>query len=91
MTREPRLMLLNEPFAAVDQMNRQGLYRLLTDLRRKLSVPIVPVTHELYEARMLAVTPKPSHGGNACKRHFLHHHALREGGRGGRFIQVIKP
>ena len=35
-------------------MNRQGLYRLLADLRRELSVPIVLVTHDLNEARMLA-------------------------------------
>ena len=54
LAREPRLMLLDEPFSAVDQMNRQGLYRLLADLRRDLSVPIVLVTHDLNEARMLA-------------------------------------
>ena len=54
LAREPRLMLLDEPFSAVDQMNRQGLYRLLADLRRELSVPIVLVTHDLNEARMLA-------------------------------------
>jgi len=54
LAREPRLMLLDEPFSAVDQMNRQGLYRLLADLRRELSVPIVLVTHDLHEARLLA-------------------------------------
>lgn len=54
LAREPKLMLLDEPFSAVDQMNRQGLYRLLADLRRELSIPIVLVTHDLHEARMLA-------------------------------------
>lgn len=54
LAREPRLMLLDEPFSAVDQMNREGLYRLLADLRRELSIPIVLVTHDLNEARMLA-------------------------------------
>jgi len=54
LAREPRLMLLDEPFSAVDQMSRQGLYRLLADLRRELFVPIVLVTHDLNEARMLA-------------------------------------
>lgn len=54
LAREPRLLLLDEPFSAVDQMSRQGLYRLLADLRRELAVPIVLVTHDLNEARMLA-------------------------------------
>ncbi|WP_254601914.1 ABC transporter ATP-binding protein [Cupriavidus taiwanensis] len=54
LAREPRLLLLDEPFSAVDQMSRQALYRLLADLRRELSIPIVLVTHDLNEARMLA-------------------------------------
>ena len=54
LARAPRLLLLDEPFSAVDQMNRQGLYRLLADLRRELAIPIVLVTHDLDEARRLA-------------------------------------
>jgi molybdate transport system ATP-binding protein len=54
LAREPRLLLLDEPFSAVDQMNRQALYRLLADLRRELAIPIVLVTHDLNEARLLA-------------------------------------
>jgi molybdate transport system ATP-binding protein len=54
LARKPRLLLLDEPFSAVDQMNRQGLYRLLADLRQALAVPIVLVTHDLQEARLLA-------------------------------------
>jgi molybdate transport system ATP-binding protein len=54
LAREPRLLLLDEPFSAVDMMNRQGLYRLIADLRRELSVPMVLVTHDLNEARLLA-------------------------------------
>jgi molybdate transport system ATP-binding protein len=54
LAREPKLLLLDEPFSAVDQMNRQGLYRLLADLLRELAIPIVLVTHDLNEASMLA-------------------------------------
>lgn len=54
LAREPKLMLLDEPFSAVDQMNRQSLYKLLADLRHELAIPIILVTHDLNEARMLA-------------------------------------
>jgi molybdate transport system ATP-binding protein len=56
LAREPRLLLLDEPFSAVDQMNRQALYALLSDLRASLHIPIVLVTHDLQEARLLADT-----------------------------------
>ena len=53
LAREPDLLLLDEPFSAVDQMNRESLYRLLAELRADLNIPIVLVTHDLNEARML--------------------------------------
>jgi len=54
LAREPRVLLLDEPFSAVDQATRQTLYRELAELRRTVSVPIVLVTHDLFEARTLA-------------------------------------
>ena len=54
LAREPRLLLLDEPFSAVDQMNRRALYQLIADLHQTLAVPIVLVTHDLNEARLLA-------------------------------------
>ena len=54
LAREPKLLLLDEPFSAVDQMNRQGLYQLLADLKRELVIPIVLVTHDMNEASLLA-------------------------------------
>lgn len=54
LAREPRLLLLDEPFSAVDQMTRQGLYQLMADMRKELSIPIVLVTHDLHEAGLMA-------------------------------------
>ena len=54
LAREPQVLLLDEPFSAVDQMSRQALYALLADLRRTLHIPIVLVTHDLQEASLLA-------------------------------------
>ena len=47
LARAPMLLLLDEPFSAVDMMARQGLYRLIAELRRELAVPMVLVTHDL--------------------------------------------
>jgi molybdate transport system ATP-binding protein len=54
LARQPKLLLMDEPFSAVDQMSRRGLYALIADLRRDLHIPIVLVTHDLNEARQLA-------------------------------------
>jgi molybdate transport system ATP-binding protein len=53
LAREPALLLLDEPFSAVDQMSRHSLYALLAELRRTMNIPIVLVTHDLNEARLL--------------------------------------
>jgi len=50
----PGVLLLDEPFSAVDAPTRQTLYRELAGLRQKVSVPMVLVTHDLAEARRLA-------------------------------------
>ena len=48
------VLLLDEPFSAVDQVTRRKLQQELARLRRELVIPIVLVTHDLDEARMLA-------------------------------------
>lgn len=54
LARQPKVVLLDEPFSAVDQATRQSLYELLAQLRQQLQVPMVLVTHDLHEARHLA-------------------------------------
>jgi molybdate transport system ATP-binding protein len=54
LAREPKVLLLDEPFSAVDQVTRRKLQRELAELRRGLSIPIILVTHDLEEAAMLA-------------------------------------
>lgn len=48
------VLLLDEPFSAVDAPTRQTLYRELAALRQEVSTPMVLVTHDLGEARRLA-------------------------------------
>jgi molybdate transport system ATP-binding protein len=54
LAREPRVLLLDEPFSAVDRATRERLYQELAELRRDLAMPIVLVTHDLDEAALLA-------------------------------------
>lgn len=54
LARDPTVLLLDEPFAAVDQQTRRKLMRELARLRSQLEMPVVLVTHDLDEARMLA-------------------------------------
>ena len=54
LARDPRVLLLDEPFSAVDKMTRDRLKRELATLRTTLACPILMVTHDLDEALALA-------------------------------------
>ena len=54
LAREPRALLLDEPFSAVDQQTRRKLYAELASLRQSLAMPIVLVTHDMTEVQLLA-------------------------------------
>lgn len=54
MARQPKILLLDEPFSAIDTPTRQQLYKTLADLRKDLNIPILLVTHDLREAGLLA-------------------------------------
>ncbi len=54
LARQPSVLLLDEPFSAVDQVTRRKLYRELLTLRQSLAIPIILVTHDLDESSLLA-------------------------------------
>jgi molybdate transport system ATP-binding protein len=54
LARDPAVLLLDEPFSAVDQVTRRKLQQELARLRADLAIPMLLVTHDLDEARMLA-------------------------------------
>ena len=54
LARSPRLVLLDEPFSALDRELRTQLTALVRELGTELGVPIVHVTHSVSEARQLA-------------------------------------
>ncbi|MHA6495451.1 ABC transporter ATP-binding protein [Pseudomonas borbori] len=54
LAREPKVLLLDEPFSAVDRATREALYGELAELREELRMPVILVTHDLDEATLLA-------------------------------------
>ena len=53
---EPMLVMLDEPFAALDAFTREELWCVLRDVWERLRFTVVLVTHDLREAAFLADT-----------------------------------
>jgi osmoprotectant transport system ATP-binding protein len=51
---EPRIVLLDEPFGALDAITRSDVQAMFADLRRRTHVAALLVTHDLHEAFLLA-------------------------------------
>jgi NitT/TauT family transport system ATP-binding protein len=51
---EPQLLMLDEPFAALDSFTREELWCVMRDLHAARKVTIILVTHDLREAAFLA-------------------------------------
>jgi len=56
LLRRPSVLLLDEPFSALDAPLRRDLGELLRDVQRELLLPTVLVTHDAEEAKALADT-----------------------------------
>ncbi len=54
LAKEPEILLLDEPFSSVDHLTKRKLVRELSVLKHELKMPIVMVTHDLDEARVMA-------------------------------------
>jgi len=67
LARNPRVLLLDEPFSAVDQVTRRKLKLQTLQLTRSLNIPIVLVTHDLDEAFMLADSMSVIHAGKTLQ------------------------
>jgi NitT/TauT family transport system ATP-binding protein len=51
---EPKLLMLDEPFGALDAFTREELWCVIRDLQAARRVTVVLVTHDLREAVFLA-------------------------------------
>ena len=51
---EPRILLMDEPFSALDGWTREEMYQLLKTVRKSTGVTVLHVTHSRLEAAALA-------------------------------------
>jgi len=63
---QPALLMLDEPFAALDAFTREELWCVLRDVWQKLGFTVILVTHDLREAAFLAdnihvMSARPGH------------------------------
>ncbi len=56
LVHEPALLMLDEPFAALDAFTREELWCVLRDIWQRLQFTVILVTHDLREAVFLADT-----------------------------------
>ncbi len=54
LAREPRVLLLDEPFGALDAITRRQVRDVLADVLSKLGLPTLLVTHAFDDAAALA-------------------------------------
>jgi NitT/TauT family transport system ATP-binding protein len=63
---EPQLLMLDEPFAALDAFTREELWGVIRDLHAARAITVILVTHDLREAAFLAdnihvMSARPGH------------------------------
>ncbi|MDD5723171.1 MAG: ATP-binding cassette domain-containing protein [Syntrophales bacterium] len=68
IARRPRLLLLDEPFSALDAVTRQNLRQEVRKLKRELSIPVIHVTHDISEALYLGDDVLPMVGGRIVRK-----------------------
>src|SRR6185312_13447066 len=61
---QPKLLLMDEPFAALDELTRQALNDDLLKLAREDAMTVMFVTHSVFEStylssRVVVMTPRP--------------------------------
>jgi molybdate transport system ATP-binding protein len=67
LIRDPELLLLDEPFAALDTFLRTKLRSELLTIQARFKVPVIMITHDPEDIRAFAETLVMYEPGNVCK------------------------
>ena len=64
---KPRIMLMDEPFGALDPLNRDSLQQEFSQIHRNLGLTTVMVTHDMVEALLMADRIAVMNGGRLAQ------------------------
>jgi len=67
LIRNPEILLLDEPFSALDTLLRTRLREELLKLHARFNVPVVMITHDPEDIRVFAETLVTFEAGRVCK------------------------
>lgn len=68
LARAPQVLLLDEPFSAVDHPTRRALHKLLAEIRETNAMPIILVSHDVADAARIADRICLMQGGQAVEQ-----------------------
>jgi molybdate transport system ATP-binding protein len=80
LARQPRALLMDEPFSALDPLTRRKLREAVLGLKAELSIPIIHVTHDIREALFLADDILPVVKGRVFHKWLLQFMLTAKGG-----------
>ena len=68
MAVKPDILLLDEPFSALDEDLKERLYEDFLSFKEKENIPMILITHNKYEAQKLADTIIHFESGNIVEK-----------------------
>ena len=71
LARQPQVLLMDEPFSALDPLTRRKLREAFRAMKAELNIPILHVTHDIREALFLGDEILPVVRGRVCHKWLL--------------------
>ncbi|HQG31375.1 MAG TPA: ATP-binding cassette domain-containing protein [Deltaproteobacteria bacterium] len=72
LARDPKVLLMDEPFSALDALSRRKLREMMKSIKSELHIPIIHVTHDIREALFIADDIMPVVQGRVEQKWVMH-------------------